>query len=257
MDDRGTVPFNVNMRVPNCDTLINFVYPNIEKTVPPPSYFLNRIILAPRNSDIDDLNTAILHRFPGQQQTFYSADAIETEPNNSTDSDHVPVEYLRSITASGLPPSELHLKPGCSLILLQNLAPTRGLCNGTRLILRRATGHVLEVEIIGNQHNGEITFISRIGLTPSNETGLSFQLHRRQFPIHLAFALTINKAQGQTVRFVGVDLREPVFSHGQLYVALSRATSQKCIKLLLPPTFPTNCLYNVVYPQIFHIIGNS
>ena len=50
---------------------------------------------------------------------------------------------------------------------------------------------------------------------------LSFQLKRRQFPVHLAFSITINKAQGQSVRRVGIDLRVPVFSHGQLYVALS------------------------------------
>ena len=225
MDNSGTIPFNINMRVPDCDTLINFVYPNIEKIVPPSSYFLDCIILAPRNSDIDDLNTAILHRFLEQQQTFYNADVIETEPNIYMDSHHIPVEYLRSITVSGLPPSELHLKPGCPLILLQNLAPARGLCNGTCLILYRATGHVLEVKIIGNQHNREITFIPQIGLTPSNKTGLSFQLHWRQFPICLAFALTINKAQGQSVCFIGIDLQEPVFSHGQLYIALSRVTS--------------------------------
>ena len=257
MDHNGTVPFDIEMRVPDCDTLIDFIYPNIAKLIPPPSYFLDRIILAARNSDVDNLNTAILQRFPGEQQTFYSADAIETEPNVYTDSHNIPVEYLRSITASGLPPGELHVKPGCPLILLRNLAPARGLCNGTRLILRRATGRVLEVEIIGNQHNGEITFIPRIGLIPSTETGLSFQLRRRQFPVRLAFALTINKAQGQTVRFVGVDLREPIFSHGQLYVALSRATSQKRVKVLLPVTSSTNRLYNVVYPQIFHMVGDS
>ncbi|KAI8533766.1 hypothetical protein RHMOL_Rhmol10G0034600 [Rhododendron molle] len=36
--------------------------------------------------------------------------------------------------------------------------------------------------------------------------------------------MTINKSQGISVKFVGVDLRIPVFSHGQLYVALSRCT---------------------------------
>ncbi|KAI8530170.1 hypothetical protein RHMOL_Rhmol11G0034800 [Rhododendron molle] len=48
---------------------------------------------------------------------------------------------------------------------------------------------------------------------------------RRQFPVHLAYAMSINKSQGQSVKFVGVDLRTPVFSHGQLYVVLSRCTS--------------------------------
>ena len=123
LDDNGTIPFDNNMRVHDCEALINFVYPNIDKLIPPPSYFLDRIILAARNTNVDDLNTAILHRFPGQELMFYSADAIETDPNVSTDSHNIPVEYLRAITASGLPPGELHLKPGCPLILLRNLAP--------------------------------------------------------------------------------------------------------------------------------------
>jgi len=254
MDSNGTVPFNIDMCVPDCDTLINNIYPNIDKIVPPPSYFLDRIILAAQNSDVDNLNTAILQRFPEQQSTFYSADAIETQPNIYTDSHHVPVEYLRLITASGLPPGELHLKTGCPLILLRNLAPARGLCNGTRLILCRATGRVLEVKIIGSKHHSEISFIPRIGLIPSMEIGLSFQLRRCQFSVRLVFVLTINKAQEQSVRFIGVNLREPIFSHGQLYVALSRATSHKHINILLPSTNPTNWLYNVVYPEIFQMI---
>jgi ATP-dependent exoDNAse (exonuclease V) alpha subunit len=59
-----------------------------------------------------------------------------------------------------------------------------------------------------------------------------FRFKRKQFPIRLSFAMTINKAQGQTIPTVGVYLSEPVFSHGQLYVALSRATAKSNIKIL-------------------------
>lgn len=113
------------------------------------------------------------------------------------------------------------------LILLRNLAPARGLCNGTRLILHQATRRVLEVKILGREHNSEITFIPRISHIPFTQPGMTFRLHHRQFPVRLAFALTINKAQGQSVRHVGLDLHEPMFFHGQLYVALSCATSRK------------------------------
>ncbi|KAG5548999.1 hypothetical protein RHGRI_014395 [Rhododendron griersonianum] len=54
----------------------------------------------------------------------------------------------------------------------------------------------------------------------------------RQFPIRLAYALTINKSQGQSVKFEGVDLRTPMFSYGQLYVALSRCISFDRISVL-------------------------
>jgi hypothetical protein len=84
---------------------------------------------------------------------------------------------------------------------------------------------------------------------------VTFKLRRRQFPVRLAFALTINKAQGQSVRHVGVDLCEPVFAHGQLYVALSRATSRDRIKLLLPPaSADLHRVQNIVYPEIFHML---
>ncbi len=60
-------------------------------------------------------------------------------------------------------------------------------------------------------------------------------LYRRQFLVKLAFVMTINKAQGQSLEDVGVDLREAVFTHGQLYVALSRATSVAGMKILMKP----------------------
>jgi ATP-dependent DNA helicase PIF1 len=62
-----------------------------------------------------------------------------------------------------------------------------------------------------------------------------FQFKRKQFPIRLSFTMTVNKAQGQTIPNVGVYLPEPVFSHGQLYVALSRAIARSNIKILAIP----------------------
>ncbi|KAG5554683.1 hypothetical protein RHGRI_012293 [Rhododendron griersonianum] len=72
---------------------------------------------------------------------------------------------------------------------------------------------------------------------------------RRQFPVRLAYAMTINKSQGQSVKFVGVDLRTPVFSNGQLYVALSKCTSFDHITVLLPKE-ETDSTTNIVYPEI-------
>ena len=183
LDTNRTIPFDINMRVDDSDTLINIIYPNIEQLLPPPSYFIDRIILAPRNADVKDLNCAILQCFPGELLTNYSADSIEMEPGVFSNCHQIPLEYLRSINHSGLPPGELHVKLGCPLILLQNLAPAQGLCNRTRLILCHATHRVLKVEILGGQHNGQVTFIPHIALIPSTQPAISFQLCCCQFPI--------------------------------------------------------------------------
>ena len=73
-------------------------------------------------------------------------------------------------------------------------------------------------------------FIPRIDLE-TNESVLPFIMKRRQFPIIVAFAITINKAQGQTYDTVGIYLPNTVFSHGQLYVALSRVQHRRNLKI--------------------------
>ena len=73
---------------------------------------------------------------------------------------------------------------------------------------------------------------------------------RRQFPVRLAFAMTINKSQGQSVQNVGLDLRTSVFSHGQLYVALSQCTSASRIKVLFPEKEKGTKTPNIVWDQI-------
>ena len=84
---------------------------------------------------------------------------------------------------------------------------------------------VLQVRLIEGDHEGELAFISCISLTPTSTPNFTFKFKRHQFPVRMAFAVTINKAQGQSVSYVGVDLRTPIFAHGQLYVALSRVTA--------------------------------
>jgi hypothetical protein len=80
---------------------------------------------------------------------------------------------------------------------------------------------------------------------------LPFIFHRLQFPVKLAFALTINKSQGQSLDSVGLDLTSSVFTHGQLYVALSRATSSSKIAVLLPADLhPERKTPYVVFRQV-------
>jgi hypothetical protein len=99
-------------------------------------------------------------------------------------------------------------------------------------VVRGFQRNAIDAEIVMGQHAGERVFLPQIPLCPSDDDMFPFRFKRKQFPIRLSFAMMINKAQGQTIPTVGVYLPEPVFSHGQLYVALSRATAKSNIKIL-------------------------
>ena len=121
------------------------------------------------------------------------------------------------------------------------------------MILNQIRPHVLDCTVISGDQRfaGNRVLIPRITLTPSNET-LPIPLRRRQFPVRLAFSMTINKSQGQSVKHVGLNLQTAVFSHGQLYVALSRCTSGSRIKVLLPANCKNRQTPNIVYKEVLN-----
>ena len=118
-------------------------------------------------------------------------------------------------------------------MLLRNIDPKMGLCNGTRLICHECFNNVIDAEVLIGQYAGTRVFLPRIPLKTIENVHLPFVMTRRQFPIRLSFTLTINKAQGQTIPNVGIYLPNHVFSRGQLYVALSRGVSQSTTKILV------------------------
>jgi len=231
-------------------SLMDSIYPGIA-TIPAnhdqDKYFLERTILSARNDDVDELNKMLLHKFQGEESVFNSADSVIREEGVDSEFEY-PVEYLNSIRASGLPLSKLALKVGCPIMVLRNLDPANGLCNGSRGILTRMSSHVLEIRLLGGEHKGKKAFIPRITITPSLEQ-VAIAMKRRQFPSRLAFSMTINKAQGQSVDHVGLDLRTDVFAHGQLYVALSRCTSSQRVKVLFKND-NNRMTKNIVYPEV-------
>jgi len=73
---------------------------------------------------------------------------------------------------------------------------------------------------------------------------MPFEFKRLQFPVHLAFAISINKGQGQSLKVDGINLETPCFLHDQLYVAFSRVGSEKNLFVLAPDAKTKNCLPN-------------
>jgi ATP-dependent exoDNAse (exonuclease V) alpha subunit len=237
------------------ESLISKIFPNLDSNYQDTANFINyiknRAILTTRNEDVDDINSQIINIFPGNAHEFLSADSVEDE--DSVYENLYSVEFLNTLTPSGTPPHKLILKIGVPIMLLRNISPTEGLCNGTRLIVRGFQRHVIDAEIITGSYLGKRVFLPRIRISPS-DVDLPFQLVRRQFPIRLAFAMTIDKAQGQTISYMGLDLRNPVFAHGQLYVTLSRVQSKDDIIILVnnicingkPGIYTKNIVYREV-----------
>jgi len=231
--------------------LIQDVFPALEEHATSAAYMSSRAILSTKNEHVDRLNAMMIERFPGEEKAYHSFDTVVDDPHN-----HFPIDFLNSITPNGLPPHELKLKINCPVILLRNLDPNNGLCNGTRLMVRAMQDNAIDAEIVAGQHARKRVFIARLPLSPSDDISLPFKFKRKQFPVRLSFAMTINKSQGQTISNVGIYLPEPVFSHGQLYVGLSRGVSRSTTRILAKPKEdldPTGkSTKNIVYKDVLN-----
>ncbi|KAG2218417.1 hypothetical protein INT45_012936 [Circinella minor] len=236
----GDHPYSETVEIPeewlmdsnDVTALIDTVYPSIRSPESHPTHYDGRAILAPKNVNVDDINDLAYSIFPGEGRSYISNNKIIDSDDPEGASATYPVKFLHSIATIGVPRHELQLKIGMSIILLRNLDPDRGLCNGTKLYVTALHDHIIGVRRIDQGYNGDEYFLPRINMC-TTEDKYPFILWRRQFPVRAAFAMTINKAQGETLSTVGTYLDEPVFAHGQLYVALSRATDSANIKVAL------------------------
>ena len=181
------------------------------------------------------MNVRLLNMLLGEQKVYKSIDNISFRDQIIT----YPTEFLNSLEPTGTDPHILQ-KIGTSIMLLCNLDPPK-LCNGTKLTIKRVMSYALEATTISKKYVGINCFILRIPMRPTN---LPFEFERLQFPVRLYFAMTINKSQGKSLKVVGLNLVDPDFSHGQLYVGLSRVGNPDGFFILAPEEKTKNIVYS-------------
>lgn len=219
------------------DALIESIFPNLHTNYINHVWLRERAILAAKNIDVDAINSKIQQTLPGNELLFKSIDTVV----DSDEAVNYPVEFLNSLDLPGMPPHNLRLKIGSTIILLRNLNAPK-LCNGTRLVIKNIRGNVLEATILTGKFQGEVVLLPRIPMIPSDSP---IPFRRLQFPVRLAFAMTINKSQGQTMSICGLDLESPCFSHGQLYVACSRVGKPSSLFIYAPQGLTKNIVHQL------------
>ncbi|KAL6493773.1 hypothetical protein OROGR_032108 [Orobanche gracilis] len=120
------------------------------------------------------------------------------------------------------------------------------------VIVKELLPNVIGARVVTRTNAEEDIWIPRMSMVPNNPS-LPFKFERRQFLVTICFAMTINKSQSQTLSNVGLYLRNPVFTYGQLYVAISRVMSKRGLKVLIldEENKVVSSTKNVVYNEVF------
>ena len=256
-----TVSLSILETVCDINDALEFLFP--PDVLSDPFRCVQRAFLSPKNEFVDDFNNTILNHVPGNecqsiftpfflsfflnnrsQDCYYSADSIKEEDAE------IDYDFLGLLSHNGIPPHILRLKEGSICSIMRNLSMHKGLVKNARVIVNKLHTRFVEVRIIDNRSGelGRTHLIPRIRFEFSAPHS-SWTVVRIQVPLRLAYACTFNGCVGLTFAKTVLDLRNPVFAHGQLYTALScvRRRTDSCI--FLPDQADKNTV-NVVYKEL-------
>ena len=183
-----TSPINFCHFATSKNELIEMVFPNISDNYSSHDWLSERVILAPKKMDVNDMNFHIQNMIPGELISYKSIDSVM----NPDDVVNYPTEFLKSLELSGLPPYNLQLKVESVIIMLRNINQPR-LCNGTRLAVKKLMNNIIEATIWKGKYVGEDELIPHIPMIPND---MPFDFKRFQFPVRLAFAMQLINRKG-------------------------------------------------------------
>ncbi|KAF1898517.1 hypothetical protein Lal_00032097 [Lupinus albus] len=175
--------------IPSLITPVKSTHPNL-------SYFGAKI------ETCDEINDYVIPLIQGDEREHVNSNSIDRSYSN--DNEHIP-KFLNILGTSRLSNHKIKLKVRTPIMLLRNLDQSKGLCNGTRMIVNRLATHVIEAKVMTDKNVGKIFYIPRMSLSPSHSP-CPFKLSRRQFSLIVSYAMTINKLQGQSL--ASVELRK-------------------------------------------------
>jgi hypothetical protein len=228
--------------------VVAFVYP--PHILTDPEKCLNRAILAPTNRQINTYNNIVLDRIVGDQRTYIATDSLKEAADCNLRSPNSILDYVRHHPPPGIPNHTTIIKTNAVYRLLRNFSVDRGLVKNARVCVVDVGLRLITVRLLAQRDNrfatAEVILIPRITFTARVPSGHT--LLRQQFPLAPAYGVTFNSCQGLTLDVAGFDLTTPVFSHGQLYTALSRIRHHKAGVVRLPVGVDTSP--NVTYHEL-------
>ncbi|KAG5235298.1 replication protein DNA-binding [Salix suchowensis] len=130
-------------------TIVSTIYPTICDIHVDAAFFRERAIVTTKNTTVAEINDFVLNIAPGEKRVYLSVDSICTSSTENDDANSLyPIEYINQLEFNGVPSHQLALKVGTPVMLLRNISPSMGLCNGTRLIITQLSSKVIQAQII-------------------------------------------------------------------------------------------------------------
>ena len=252
-EERFVIPSFIHQSK-SMEGLIKFVYgEDIEQLSD--SDLSERAIMCPLNEDVREVNDIILRKLTGNTHTYFSTDT-ELDPYGEP-IEELPPEVLHSMNRSGLPAHKLEIKEGCLVMCLRNMT-VGNICNGTKMKVLNARQHVIECLVLTGRAKGTIVVLPRITLEDNSRVD-AVRFRRKQFPIRLAYACSIDKSQGQSLAKAGLLCRTECFAHGQCYTGWSRPKGPEWFTIFQPDPHSIQPgetrMMNVVWPEVFSNIN--